>query len=68
MSRRAPDNRLDPITALHDAIIEAAEQNWAVNGVSEPERVRLRVGVAAIARAATNRLRAEHAAREGAQL
>lgn len=68
MSRRAPDNRLDPIAALHTAIVQAAEQNWEVYGIPEAERSRLRPGVLAIAEEATSRLRAEHAARERAQL
>ncbi len=56
---------VDPITALHDAIIQASEQNWAWSDVPVYERERLRPGVAEIAKAATDQLRAEHAARSG---
>ncbi len=66
--KHAPSNEpaeVDPITALHDAIVQASEQNWAANGVSEQERVHLRPGVLAIAEAATTRLRSEHIARTG---
>ncbi len=56
---------VDEITALHDAIIQASEESWSANGVSEQERVRLRPGVAALAKNATDRLRVEHAMRAG---
>ncbi len=64
-SNKAADVVVDPIVALHDALIRAQEENWSAHGVSEQERVRLRPGVAAIARTATDRLRAEHAMRAG---
>ncbi|HXG56998.1 MAG TPA: hypothetical protein VNJ03_16590 [Vicinamibacterales bacterium] len=54
---------LDPIAALHDAIIQASEENWQWNDVPEAERARLRPGVATIAEEATSRLRSEHIAR-----
>ncbi len=62
-SNKAAD--VDPITTLGHAILEAAEQSWEAHAVDEQERVRLRPGVAAIARTATDRLRAEHAMRAG---
>lgn len=55
---------VDPITALHDAIVEASEQSWEWHGVSPEERARLRPGVASIAKVATDQLRAEHAGRQ----
>ncbi len=55
---------LDPIAALHDAIIEAAEQTWRAHDVSADEQARLRPGVLAIAEEATSRLRAEHTGRQ----
>lgn len=57
--------KVDPIAALYTAIVQAAEQNWQVYGTPEPERVRLRPGVLAVAKEATDRLRAEHAMRAG---
>ncbi len=54
---------LDPITALEAAIVAASEQSWEWHGVSPEERARLRPGVAKIAKAATDQLRAELAAR-----
>ena len=56
---------VDPITALHDAIIQASEENWSAHAVPEAERSRLRPGVAALAKNATDRLRVEHAMRAG---
>jgi len=56
---------VDPITALHDAIIQASEESWSANGVSEQERAALRPRVAALAKNATDQLRVEHAMRAG---
>ncbi len=54
---------LDPITVLHMAVVQAAEQTWELHGTPEAERERLRPGVAALAQAAADRLRSEHLAR-----
>ncbi len=58
---------LDPITALHTAIVQAAEQNWQWHAVSEAERAHLRPGVAAQAKAVSDKLRTEYAMRGGAE-
>ncbi len=56
---------VDAIAALHDAIIQASEQNWEWNNVSAEERARLRPNIARQAKATADQLRAEHAARSG---
>jgi len=55
----------DPINLLHDAIIQASEQRWDFYNVPEAERVRLRPGVATLAKSVADRLRVEHAMRAG---
>jgi len=55
---------LDPITTLAAAIVAASEQSWEWHGVSHEERERLRPGVATMAKAAADQLRAEHAGRQ----
>ena len=54
---------VDPIAALHHAIIQAQEENWSAHGVSEAERAHLRPIVAAQATAVSDQLRIEHANR-----
>ena len=59
--RDAGEQQIDD---LERDIILAKDQTWAFNGVSAEEIARLRPGVVALAKAATDQLREEYRARQ----